>query len=1448
MNKKTYTLDYLFQHFGMTAEESWLKTCIVERVQFYSNTSKMNLQLSFTHEPTISQLEYQLNMLKEHLKLQFPVTYSTKDIMGISDICDLHNSDVFLNNLVYFVGKKMPVSTTLNDRINIEIHHKNLNLYVKDQVFYDKAKERNLEKWIKESLKQSYGISIPCLIHHAKTTADSQHNFYKQRQDLEKTMVEKIRFEEKHHEKKEKPPIMDKAADKKKYANKAKDDSSVLCGRKISDPPIPISSITEEDTSVVIHGEIFNVDLRTLKDDRKLFIIDITDYTGSMTAKLFEPRKNEKPLEDLITTGTTVSIKGSLQYDHYSREINMMISDINKITIKETLDSAPEKRVELHCHTCLSQMDGISSPRDLFALAARWKHKALAITDHGVVQAFPEVHQAASKYEVKPIYGMEGYLVDDERKILEGEGNVEFTDTFVVFDLETTGLSNVHDRITEIGAVKVSNGEIIDEFSTLVNPECSIPERITKLTGIDNEMVRESPTIESVIPSFVKFIKNCILVAHNADFDTGFLRENMQRSGYFFDYQILDTLKLSRQLLKNLKKYKLNTIAKELDVKLENHHRAVYDAKATAEIFLKLIQKMKDLNINNFMEMNQLTNNQKDITRQRANHVVILAQTQEGLRNLYEIVSTSHMDYFYKKPRIPKSFLRKHRRGLLIGSACQDGELYQAVLNRELEKRIEEIASFYDYLEIQPVNNNTFLIEKGFVKNIDELKKHHHDIVKLAEKLNIPVVATGDVHYVSRKDNNYRQILQAGMGFDDIEEDSELHFKTTEEMLQDFAHLGDKKAYEVVVKNTNSIADKIETLKPVPDGTFPPSIAGSEEKLRSLCYDNAHRIYGKPLPEIVEKRLVRELSSIIDNGYSVMYMISHQLVTKSLEDGYLVGSRGSVGSSFAATMSDITEVNPLAPHYVCPKCQHSVFFTEGEYESGIDLPDKSCENCQSPYKKDGHQIPFEVFLGFEGDKEPDIDLNFAGEYQSIAHQYIEDLFGKNHVFRAGTLGTIANKTAFGFVKKYSEAFSIQMNNAEIKRLIEGCTGVKRTTGQHPGGVMIVPQDKDIHEFTPIQHPANDSDSGVITTHFDYNALSGKLLKLDILGHDVPTIIRMLEDFTKTNALNIPLDDPETMSLFRNVDALNLEADSWKPEVGSLGIPEFGTKFVRQMLLDTEPTTFAELVRISGLSHGTDVWLNNAQELVRNGTAELKEVICTRDDIMNYLILKDVPSKQSFKIMEKVRKGKGLTDEEEELLKEHHVPKWYIESCKKIKYMFPKAHAVAYVMMSFRIAYYKVHYPEAFYASYFSMKVDDFDAELALKGIDSIIKFMKELDKSTQKLTAKEKNQMVVMEVVVEMLSRGITLLPVDLYQSHAERFLLEENKVRPPLTSLQGVGQTAARKIAEEAQKRPFLSIEELRNRTGASKVVIETLKNHGACEELPETNQLSLFQLDLPS
>jgi DNA polymerase-3 subunit alpha (Gram-positive type) len=1059
-----------------------------------------------------------------------------------------------------------------------------------------------------------------------------------------------------------------------------------------------------------------------------------------------------------------------------------------------------------------------------------------------VVQAYPEAISAGKKHGIKIIYGIEGYIMNDGSPLVQNSNNQSLDDTYVVFDIETTGLSFKHDKITEIGAVKVKNGEIIDNFSALINPEIKIPQKIIELTGITDDMVRDKPTIDKVLPQFIEFIGNDPVVAHNASFDTSFIKENCRKLVLDFDNTVLDTLSLSRLLVPSLKRYKLNVLAKHFKVSLENHHRAVDDAKATGEIFINLLKILKEKDISTLDEVNTLLSDKVDYTKLDTYHINILVKDYTGLKNLYKLVTHSHLETFYKRPRIPKSMLRSMREGLIIGTACEAGELYRAIVNNKSDKEIEDIVKFYDFLEVQPIENNSFMIEKGIVKSFDDLKEINKRIIELGKKYNKIVVATGDVHFLDEQDSIFRKILMTGQGYSDADNQPPIYFKTTNEMLNDFSYLDDETAYDLVIKNPNAIADSVENILPIPEETYPPKIEGADEDLREMCYKKAIGIYGEPMPEIVQKRLDRELNSIISNGYAVMYIIAQKLVTKSLRDGYLVGSRGSVGSSFVATMSDITEVNPLVPHYVCPNCKKSEFITDGSYESGADLPDKICPNCNTNYIKDGHAIPFETFLGFEGDKEPDIDLNFAGEYQSVAHKYTEELFGSGYVFRAGTIGTIADKTAFGFARKYFEQKEMTVNSREVLRLSAGCTGVKRTSGQHPGGIMVVPNYKDVHDFTPVQYPANDKSSGVITTHFDYHAISGRLLKLDILGHDVPTIIKMLEGITEIDPQSISLDDQETVKIFTSTEPLKLVDEDFKIEVGSLGIPEFGTKFVRQMLVDTQPTTFAELVRISGLSHGTDVWINNAQELVRQGTAELKNVISTRDDIMNYLILKGLPPKAAFTIMEKVRKGKGLTPEHEKLMNENNVPRWYIQSCKKIKYMFPKAHAVAYVMMSFRIAYFKVHYPLAFYSTYFSIKVDDFDADLICNGKEAVVNKINELTEIGNGATQKEKDLLTVLEVAYEMYCRGFSFKKVNLYESHSDKFLIKDNCILPPLRALQGVGENAAKKIAEERDSGEFLSIEDVRLRTRVTKTVIETLKNHGCLQDLPQSNQLSLF------
>ncbi len=1220
--------------------------------------------------------------------------------------------------------------------------------------------------------------------------------------------------------------------------------SAVILGRSFNDPPVDIDEITQDTGRVTIQGSIFSVESKTLNNGKTIITFNITDYTNSITVKLFikEDVSPAKLLES-IAEGKFVRLKGDVQYDTYAKE--QVIYPINIVEANKSIrmDNAPEKRVELHVHTTMSSMDGFCPASQLVKRAKEWGHKAIAITDHGVVQAFPEAFETAKKVGIKILYGVEGYYVNDGVPIVYNSRSLPLNEEIVVFDIETTGLTPRTDRITEIGAVKLKAGQIIDSFSTLINPEMEIPYNIIQLTGITNEMVADQRTIKDVMPEFINFIGDCPLVAHNAMFDWGFIRSKAFELGSDLKNTVLDTLQLSRTLLTTLKKHKLNIVCEHLGIKLENHHRAVNDAEATAQMFLKFTEMLSDRNILDVDQINSIISSQAiNFKKAESHHIIILVKNQTGLKNLYKLISESHLNYFYKKPRILKSLLIQYREGLIIGSACEAGELYKNILNGVDENILMNNARFYDYLEIQPTGNNEFLTRSGRVNGAKGLENINLKIVQLAEKLNKPYVATGDVHFLDPEDEVFRRVIMGAQGFSDADEQAPLYLKTTEEMLDEFSYLGEQRAYNAVIGNPNNIADSIDQIIPIPEETFPPIIEGSEDQIRNMATDKAHLIYGDVLPEVVEKRLEKELNSIINHGYSVMYLIAQKLVTKSLQDGYLVGSRGSVGSSFVATMCDITEVNPLPPHYICNDCKKSYFFLDGSILSGADLPDENCPQCGKPYKKDGHDIPFETFLGFDGDKEPDIDLNFAGEYQPEAHKYTEELFGKGCVFRAGTIGTIAEKTAYGFIKKYSDERGKSLHNAEINRLIKGCTGVKRTTGQHPGGVMIVPSYTDIYEFTPIQKPADDADSSIITTHFDYHSISGRLLKLDILGHDVPTIIKMLEDITDFKATDIKLDDKKTMSLFTSTEALGIKLDDIECKSGSLGIPEFGTKFVRQMLIDTTPTTFAELARISGLSHGTDVWLNNAQEMVRNGTCVLKEVISTRDDIMVYLIYKGLVPKTAFKIMENVRKGKGLTAEYEAAMKEQDVPEWYTESCKKIKYMFPKAHAVAYVMMSFRIAYYKVYYPEAFYATFFTVKVEDFDAELFVKGKDAVLTKWREIERLGNAATTKEKGFAILLEVIYEMYLRNIKLLPVDLYKSAADKFKVVEEGILPPLNALQGVGINAAYSIAKEREKEDFFSIDELRERTKVSKTVIEILRNHGCLRNIPESSQISLF------
>lgn len=1117
------------------------------------------------------------------------------------------------------------------------------------------------------------------------------------------------------------------------------------------------------------------------------------------------------------------------------------------------MDTAEEKRVELHLHTQMSSMDGVTPVKTYIKRAIDWGHKAIAITDHGVVQAFPDAMNAADKSDLKVIYGVEAYLIDDLGNAVFSPRGQNLDDTYVVFDIETTGLSKEKEMITEIGAVKVADGKIIDRFSIFVNPQRPISAEITKLTGITDDMVKDAPTIENVLPEFLKFCEDTVLVAHNASFDTGFIRIAAERAGLGeLHHTIVDTLELARALLPELNKHKLDIVCEHLGVTLNGHHRAVNDAEATAEVFIKFLDMLAEKKIFTLDEINVLASRTVNYKKLRAYHAIILVKNYTGLRNLYELVSMAHIDYFFRRPRIPKSKFMQMREGLILGSACEAGELYRALLDGEPKQRIEELVHFYDYLEIQPLGNNKFMIDSPRVENIhsmEDIKNMNRKIVELGETYGKPVVATCDVHFIDPDDAAFRKIIMAAEGFSDADNQPPLYFRTTDEMLAEFDYLGEERAREVVITNTNLIADQIEKIKPIPDETFPPKIEGADEQLRQICMDKAHSIYGDPLPPLVQERLETELNSIISNGYAVLYIIAQKLVWKSVADGYLVGSRGSVGSSFAANMAGITEVNSLPPHYVCPNCKYSDFDSElvksfaMEEASGCDMPDMNCPKCGTLMHKDGHDIPFQTFLGFEGDKEPDIDLNFSGEYQQTAHAYTEELFGVGHVFKAGTIGTLADKTAYGFVKKYFDEREITAHNAEITRLMNGCTGVKRTTGQHPGGLMVVPSDHNIYEFCPIQRPANDVNSTVTTTHFDYHSISGRLLKLDLLGHDDPTVIRMLYDLTGVNPQTVPLGDPATMSLFESPEALGVTAEDIGCETGTLGIPEFGTKFVRGMLLDTKPKTFADLLRISGLSHGTDVWLGNAQTLIENGTITLKETISTRDSIMIYLINKGVDKKKSFKIMEKVRKGKGLTDEDIADMKAANVPDWYIESCQKIKYMFPKAHAAAYVMMAFRIAYFKINYPEAYYATYFTVRAcDDFDYSCMCKGMDVAKAAMREIHAKGMEATAKDKAKMTVLELIVEFYARGFKFLPIDLYKSDSRKFIVTEEGLIPPFNSLQGLGTNAAQSIVDGREAGEFHTIEELKERTSLGRSLIDLLKENGVLNGIPETNQLSLF------
>lgn len=1214
---------------------------------------------------------------------------------------------------------------------------------------------------------------------------------------------------------------------------------------KPDEPIVEIRSIVDEERRVTIEGFVFDVEVRELRSGRSLLTVKMTDYTDSILVKMFSRDKEDAELMAQAKKGMWLRARGSIQTDTFVRDLVMMSNDMVEINPSVRKDTAEVKRAELHLHSPMSQMDAVSSIESMVAQAAKWGHPAIAVTDHAGVQAFPDAYAASQKHGIKAIFGLEANLVDDGVPIAYEERHALLDEeTFVVFDLETTGLSAVYDTIIELAAVKIKGGNIIEKFERFANPHHPLSATTIDLTGITDDMVRNAPEVEEVIREYHEWAGDHIMVAHNASFDMGFLYVAYKKYGIDKTHATIDTLELARMLHPEMKNHRLNTLAKKFNIELTQHHRAIYDTEATAYLLTHLLKEADDKGILYHDQLNDYVGTGDSYKRSRPTHCTLLAKDQEGLKNLFKLVSASHINYFYRVPRIPRSLLQRHRKGLLVGSGCDKGEVFEAVMQKSMEE-VERTAQFYDYLEVHPKEVYQPLIDRELIRDEWNLEDIIRKLAKVSRKLDKPLVATGNVHYLDETDAIFRQVLIGSQGGANPLNRSTLpkvHFRTTNEMLDAFDFLGEETAREIVVDNSLKIADMIDVVKPIKDELYTPKIEGADEEVRELSYTMARSIYGDDLPEIVEARIEKELKSIIGHGFAVIYLISHKLVKKSLDDGYLVGSRGSVGSSLVATLTEITEVNPLPPHYVCRKCKKSEFFDDGSVGSGFDLKDKDCPDCGIPYKKDGQDIPFETFLGFKGDKVPDIDLNFSGEYQPQAHNYTKVLFGEDNVFRAGTIGTVAEKTAYGYVRGYANDRDMTMRGAEIDRLVQGCSGVKRSTGQHPGGIIVVPDYMDIYDFSPIQFPADAQDSEWKTTHFDFHSIHDNLLKLDILGHDDPTVIRMLQDLSGIDPKTIPTDDPEVMKIFAGPESLGVTKEQIGCKTGTLGIPEFGTRFVRQMLEDTKPTTFSELVQISGLSHGTDVWLGNAQELIHNGTCQLSDVIGCRDDIMVYLIYQGLESSLAFKIMESVRKGKGLTPEMEAMMKEKAVPNWYIESCKKIKYMFPKAHAAAYVLMAVRIAYFKVHFPVLYYAAYFTVRAEDFDVNAMAKGSQSIRAKVDEINSRGLEASTKEKNLLTVMELALEMVERGYSFQKVDLYKSSADQFLIEGNTLIPPFNAIPGLGTNAAKSIVAARAEGEFLSKEDLQQRGRVSKTIIEYMDDHGCLEGMPDANQLSLF------
>lgn len=1422
----------VFANFNLPIQiKNQLDSALVSQIKISKSKKELAVNLNFkkiVDKNIIAQFETQMKNYFPMLNVKVYEKYNLE--------CNIQNKiEKVLSAVLFDIKNKSNVCYKILSQSKWHLQNENILSFEIDKRYEFFFKKKKIGDLIQNMFLQK--IDIPVKITFSNSLKQVNIDSLNQKQN---EIINQISQQKKYSIP---TPKNEQPVQNKKYQN-AKRQSIKINNDLVNETLSSLKNNFSVNKKIIVGGKIFFCEFYQLKNGKFIFNFDITDKNNSISSKFFIDENNiTNEIKNLICVGKDIIVKGKIKFDEFMKENVLFADEICEFEIPIRQDNSKFKRVELHAHTQMSSMDSVVPVKKLIERAAFWKHKAIAITDHGVVQAFPEAMEAAKKFNIKIIYGTEAYLIDDLAGIVQNPTNKTLADDFVVFDLETTGLSKENNKIIEIGAVKISNGKIIDRFSSFVNPHEKLSDKIIELTHITDQMLVDAPDIKEIFPKFLEFIKGCVLVAHNADFDTGFINRTAEKDfNIKLKNSVLDTLGLSRALLPELSKHKLNSLAKHLGINLENHHRAVDDAEATALIFLKFCDMLHEKNISQLRQINLLSASSVNKTKLKAYHAIILVKNQAGLKNLYKLISKSHLDYFYKRPRIPKSEFLKYRTGLLIGSACEAGELYRAIRENKSDEFINELAQFYDYLEIQPLENNFYMLRDKIVESKQSLIDINKKIIELGKTFNKLVVATGDVHFLEPEDEIYRKIIMSGDGFKDADNQPPLFFHTTDEMLKRFDYLDEASAFEIVVTNPNLIADSIENIKPIPDETFSPKFEGADEQLKKITMDKAHEIYGENLPKIVSSRLNRELDSIIKNGFTVMYIIAQKLVWKSLEDGYLVGSRGSVGSSFVATMAQITEVNPLPAHYVCPNCKYSDFdsdivksFAGG---SGCDMPDKNCPICGELLNKDGHDIPFETFLGFDGDKEPDIDLNFSGEYQLKAHAYTEELFGKGHVFKAGTISTLAEKTAYGYVKKYFEAKDLTLPKSEINRLKLGCSGIKKTTGQHPGGLMIVPSNHDIFEFCPVQHPANDSKSNVITTHFDYHSISGRLLKLDLLGHDVPTIIHMLEEITGIDPTKVPLSDKKVISLFTSPNVLGQISCN----TGTLGLPEFGTHFVRQMLLETQPKSFGELVRISGLSHGTDVWFNNAQELIKNKEASLKTVIPTRDDIMLFLIQNGVEKKTAFKIMEAVRKGKGLTEENIQILKEKNIPDWYINSCRKIKYLFPKGHAVAYVMMTMRIGYFKVYHPYAFYAATFSVRSMDFNYNTMCCGKQKVLDAMKKIESLGKNATTKDKNVYSLLEIILEMYERNLKFTKLDLYKSDATKFIVTDDGLLPPLCTIEGLGESVAANIFEERQNGLFNTIEEFRQRTKANKTVIDLLKQYKVLDGIPKTDQLSFI------